>query len=256
VQSLQHYVEPRGETNVSRRIEGSIIVIVVVGAIAAIMTTVTAWGPHKDCAASAFPYIIGCALGSYENLSGGLIAAGGALFAGWLAWSAVKEQIRLEKQKMLEASIVQLQQRADDLSEQLSSTKAAYASGKHLQRLLREDLRDPSPNASKLVELWRRQAFPRTSEGWLSRAIGASLWDAATRVRDMAKEIEQASNMHSSEVRGNYISTREAHAQEVNENFSSVLAQIPARIGMLETLHGDEYKQVMAAQAELRQLQR
>jgi hypothetical protein len=40
---------------------------------------------------------IGCMMAEHENLAGGLIAAGGALFAGWLAWSAVREQIDLER---------------------------------------------------------------------------------------------------------------------------------------------------------------
>jgi hypothetical protein len=204
---------------VNRKTEGALIVVAVVGAIAIIMAMVTAWGSHTDCAASTFPRIIGCALGSYENLSGGLIAAGGALFAGWLAWSAVKEQIRLEKQKLLEAKVAQLQQRADEVSKTLFETKTAYAKGQYLHRLLYEHLRDPSPNASKLIELSRRQSFPKSSEGWLSRAIGAALWDAAVRVRDMAREIEQGSNMHTADQRGSYIDTREADAQEAREAF-------------------------------------
>lgn len=36
-------------------------------------------------------------MGSYENLAGGLFAASAALFAGWLAWSAVQVQISAEE---------------------------------------------------------------------------------------------------------------------------------------------------------------
>jgi hypothetical protein len=36
-------------------------------------------------------------MAEHENLAGGLIGAGGALFAGWLAWSAIREQIDLEQ---------------------------------------------------------------------------------------------------------------------------------------------------------------
>jgi hypothetical protein len=98
----------------------------------------------------------------------------------------------MEKQKVLEAKVAQLQQRADDVSEQLFATRTAYAKGEDLRRLLNEHLRDPSPNASKLVDLSRRKSFPTVSEGWQSRAISGVLWDAAVRVRDMAREIEQA----------------------------------------------------------------
>jgi hypothetical protein len=43
--------------------------------------------------------VIGCAMGSYENLAGGLFAASAALFAGWLAWSAVQIQISAEEKR-------------------------------------------------------------------------------------------------------------------------------------------------------------
>lgn len=38
-------------------------------------------------------------MGSYETLSGGMVAAGAGLFAGWLAWSAVQIQIAAEAKR-------------------------------------------------------------------------------------------------------------------------------------------------------------
>ncbi len=67
----------------------------VVGTI--VLASALAWGPHQ-CKA-AFPMVIGCAIGSYENLSGGLIAGAAALVAGWLAWSAVQLQIAAEERR-------------------------------------------------------------------------------------------------------------------------------------------------------------
>ena len=46
-----------------------------------------------------FPKIVGCALGNYEALTSGLIAASAALFAGWLAWSGVQAQIETEEKR-------------------------------------------------------------------------------------------------------------------------------------------------------------
>lgn len=43
--------------------------------------------------------VIGCAMGNYENLSGGMFAASVALFAGWLAWSAVQVQVSAEEKR-------------------------------------------------------------------------------------------------------------------------------------------------------------
>ena len=64
---------------------------IILGSIAAtvlVLAGALAWGPHH--CKLAFPMVIGCAVGSYESLAGGMFAASAALFAGWLAWSGVQ----------------------------------------------------------------------------------------------------------------------------------------------------------------------
>jgi hypothetical protein len=39
-------------------------------------------------------------LWTHETLAAGLIAAGGALIAAWIAWTAVQQQINAEQQRM------------------------------------------------------------------------------------------------------------------------------------------------------------
>jgi len=43
---------------------------------------------------------LGCAIAAHETLAGGLIAAAGALFGAWLAYSGLKEQIALLKEQI------------------------------------------------------------------------------------------------------------------------------------------------------------
>jgi hypothetical protein len=50
-----------------------------------------------------FPKWFGCVLANHESLSGGLIGAGGALFAAWIAWRAVMDQIESDKELAREA---------------------------------------------------------------------------------------------------------------------------------------------------------
>jgi len=57
-----------------------------------------AWGPHQHVCKIAFPMVIGCAIGTYEGLAGGVIAAASALFAGWLVWSAVRVHISADSE--------------------------------------------------------------------------------------------------------------------------------------------------------------
>jgi hypothetical protein len=63
-------------------------------------------------------------MGSYEGLAGGMLAASAALFAGWLAWSAVQVQIAAEERRATaERAEVEavLQDDLDYLAEGLSS---------------------------------------------------------------------------------------------------------------------------------------
>ncbi|MGJ5092319.1 hypothetical protein ACQR18_09595 [Bradyrhizobium oligotrophicum] len=77
--------------------QGLMIVVGSAAATTAALSSALAWGPHH--CKLAFPMIVGCALGSYENLAGGMFAASTALFAGWLAWSAVQSQITADEKR-------------------------------------------------------------------------------------------------------------------------------------------------------------
>src|SRR6266446_4903092 len=81
----------------NRWTQGLIIIVGSTGATALVLAGALAWGPHH--CKLAFPMVIGCAMGSYENLAGGMFAASAALFAGWLAWSAVQIQISAEEKR-------------------------------------------------------------------------------------------------------------------------------------------------------------
>ena len=51
---------------------------------------------EKQCSYK-FPMWFGCVLANHETLAGSLIAAGGALFAAWIAWRAVRNQIQADR---------------------------------------------------------------------------------------------------------------------------------------------------------------
>jgi len=82
-----------------RWMQGLFIVLGLIIVTVAVLAGALAWGPHH-CSLT-FPVVIGCALGSYESLAGGMIAAGAALVAGWLAWSAVQLQIDAEEKRAI-----------------------------------------------------------------------------------------------------------------------------------------------------------
>jgi hypothetical protein len=77
--------------------QGSIIILGSIAATVLVLAGALAWGPHH--CKLAFPMVIGCAMGNYENLAGGMFAASAALFAGWLAWSGVQVQVSAEERR-------------------------------------------------------------------------------------------------------------------------------------------------------------
>lgn len=96
-----------------RYVQGASIVVGSLCVAILVLAAAAAWGPHQ--CPLIFPKIVGCAVGHYEGLTGGMLAAGTALFAGWLAWTAVQVQIaaeerrttaeRIEVEKVLQADL-------------------------------------------------------------------------------------------------------------------------------------------------------
>ncbi len=80
-----------------RSVQGLCIILGSIIATVVVLAAALAWGPHH--CKPAFPMVIGCAIGSYESLTAGMVAAGAALFAGWLAWSGVQIQIAAEERR-------------------------------------------------------------------------------------------------------------------------------------------------------------
>lgn len=87
-----------------RILEGGALFFLLAAAVVLMLAFTHAWSSIKASercfetfATSQFPKWLGCAMASHENLAGGLIAAAGALFAGWLAWSAVRDQISFDR---------------------------------------------------------------------------------------------------------------------------------------------------------------
>jgi hypothetical protein len=48
---------------------------------------------------SQWPRYIGCAMAAHEGLAGGVVGAAGALFAAWLAFAGIQEQLAAEAER-------------------------------------------------------------------------------------------------------------------------------------------------------------
>ncbi len=81
-----------------RLIVGCALALIIATSITALLAWAEAGSAAEIRCSVPLTLWFGCAIGKHENLAGGLLAAGGALFAAWIAWVAVQAQIESERQ--------------------------------------------------------------------------------------------------------------------------------------------------------------
>src|SRR5437588_3436062 len=111
------------------KLPGWFVALAIVFFISSIMALAVLGGTKGDCHSVPWYRLPGCSIALYESLSGGLIASGGALFAGWLAWSAVREQVEIERRKLRAADIAAQSTKADQISRVVSELTTISNSG-------------------------------------------------------------------------------------------------------------------------------
>lgn len=81
------------------------------------------------CAQGALAARVGCFLFEYKELVSGLLALDGALFAAWLAWIAVQQQMQsfdLQKKATLEDQSIALQGEIDELNAMVDWAQSTF----------------------------------------------------------------------------------------------------------------------------------
>ena len=118
--------------NWRRWIVAGIISCALTAGIIAILAFAAAWDPRaggqcfSDIHHAQFPKWLGCAMAVHESLAGSLIAAGGALFGAWLAFSALQVQIGMAQKNEREKRRLTVERdfrEAQVALEQLASAK-------------------------------------------------------------------------------------------------------------------------------------
>jgi hypothetical protein len=200
----------------SRKSELVALSLCVVIGIAVLMAMAVAWGPKHDCAVQ-FPKIIGCAIGSYEGLSAGLIATGGALIAGWLAWSAARDQILLARRQSAEGALASIKGRLATAEYELGRLQSAKLTMGQLHWDLTSQ---PGPaGAASLVAMWKAQKFLTSSRDLDTSSLGGQLWESANRLRLMAQQIESRLSTTSADMHPGILRDSEQDATSAIETF-------------------------------------
>lgn len=92
--------------------------------------------PSKRCAPSIWqsqwPKWIGCTMAAHEGLAGGLIGGAGALFAAWVAYTAVRDQIDAEGERVREQIDAERRQAREQLAEEERQRLQQHAEAKEV----------------------------------------------------------------------------------------------------------------------------
>ena len=148
-----------------RAITGIAIFAATFAAAIAILAFATAWTPigaplcFRDIAHSQFPKWLGCALAVHETLASGLIAAGGALFGAWLAFSGLQDQIGLARKNELEAKRLEYEKQTNDTARDLDLMRTAHGYVKAVADVFPQPSDPALPTgeiARRILELRRR----------------------------------------------------------------------------------------------------
>ena len=99
------------------------------------------WGSGSSCHWQ-FPKWFGCVLEAHDSLAAGLIGAGGALFAAWIAWTAVQHQINAERERATADRVEAEQLLSTELSEYADGVAAAL---RYLSEVLHSETADKHP---------------------------------------------------------------------------------------------------------------
>src|SRR5262249_21316756 len=78
--------------------QGTILVLFF-GLFTFLVLALAQWGSGSSCGWQ-FPKWFGCVLQDHESLAAGLIGAAGALFAAWIAWTAVQRQLEEQQRQV------------------------------------------------------------------------------------------------------------------------------------------------------------
>jgi hypothetical protein len=194
----------------------------------------------RECFSVQWYRLLGCSIGNFESLSGGLIAAGGALFAGWLAWSAVREQIAIERRKAKAAEIATQSLKVDQISRVVSDLDTISKYGRALVRRLREQLTEPHPYATRFLDLWKGQIFPVSPGNWRSALTGDEVWDLVIRMRSIAQHLEAEIDRDKGMAYNAIMNNADVHAAQAVTEFNAALEEVSRVLEMQRAWLTDE----------------
>jgi hypothetical protein len=242
---------------VPRWITASALCLLLVATTIALLAFTTAWTPvgsprcFTDIAHSQFPKWLGCAIATHETLAGSLIAAGGALFAAWLAFVGLQDQIGLARKNEREAKRLAIEKKIQDAAADWSLVEIASGYVNALAEEFPPSNLGPDPHreifASRLVAL-RGRGDLRLNEN-AARApdgIGETVTTLIGRLNTLADNLYEATKNLSADMRAPKLRSREPEVVGLIE----ALRRLDKELQEQADVYAQKYKDVRAERIE------
>jgi hypothetical protein len=136
----------------NRKQQGLLLAVCLFLGIIGILALTHVAMPEPRCV-RAFPRWIGCVMGRHESLAGGLIAAAGAIFAAWLVWSALRQQLEESGRARIDAQVQALRWREQEL---VRNIRGLRHTGEYVGRLSRAFANVETDEGGSFAERLRR----------------------------------------------------------------------------------------------------
>ena len=242
---------------VPRWITASALCLLLVATTIALLAFTTAWTPlgsprcFTDIAHSQFPKWLGCAIATHETLAGSLIAAGGALFAAWLAFVGLQDQIGLARKNEREAKRLAIEKKIQDAAADWSLVGIASGYVNALAEEFPPTNLGPDPHreifASRLVAL-RGRGDLRLNENAASApdGIGETVTTLIGRLNTLADNLYEETKNLSADMRAPKLRSREPEVVGLIE----ALRRLDKELQEQADVYAQKYKDVRAERIE------
>lgn len=240
-----------------RWITASALCLLLVATTIALLAFTTAWTPvgsprcFTDIAHSQFPKWLGCAIATHETLAGSLIAAGGALFAAWLAFVGLQDQIGLARKNEREAKRLAIEKKIQDAAADWSLVGIASGYVNALAEEFPPTNLGPDPHreifASRLVAL-RGRGDLRLNENAASApdGIGETVTTLIGRLNTLADNLYEETKNLSADMRAPKLRSREPEVVGLIE----ALRRLDKELQEQADVYAQKYKDVRAERIE------
>ena len=240
-----------------RWITASALCLLLVATTIALLAFTTAWTPvgsprcFTDITHSQFPKWLGCAIATHETLAGSLIAAGGALFAAWLAFVGLQDQIGLARKNEREAKRLAIEKKIQDAAADWSLVGIASGYVNALAEEFPPSNLGPDPHreifASRLVAL-RGRGDLRLNENAASApdGIGETVTTLIGRLNTLADNLYEETKNLSADMRAPKLRSREPEVVGLIE----ALRRLDKELQEQADVYAQKYKDVRAERIE------